>query len=173
MNVLPELLAYMRDADKSLAQPTSRCCRTELLVSERRVCSCIEFQALSCYRGRKEACQVTCAISTTWRRLLSSSFIFLQGKAPKEIHAILIETGEYAPSYVTIKNWVAEFKHGDFSTCDAPRPGQLKAVTTLEIIDQIHELILEDHRILKFTFKQLHLVSVLQLPPNSATYMRQ
>jgi len=43
---------------------------------------------------------------------------------------------------------VAQFKHGDFSTCDAPHPGQPKTVTTPEIIDQIHELILEDHRIL-------------------------
>jgi hypothetical protein len=31
--------------------------------------------------------------------------MFLQGKAPKEIHAILTETlGEHAPSYVTVKN---------------------------------------------------------------------
>ena len=52
---------------------------------------------------------------------------FLQGKAPKEIHAILAETlGEHTPSYATIKNWVAQFKSGDFSTCDAPRPGQPK-----------------------------------------------
>jgi len=42
---------------------------------------------------------------------------------------------------------VAQFERGDFSTCDAPRPGRLKTVTTPEIIDQIHELILEDHRI--------------------------
>jgi len=43
-------------------------------------------------------------------------FFFLQGKVPKEIHAILTETlGEHAPSYVTIKNWVAQLKHGDFS----------------------------------------------------------
>jgi len=42
---------------------------------------------------------------------------------------------------------VAQFKRGDFSTCDAPRPGRPKAVTTPEIIDQIHELILEDRRI--------------------------
>jgi len=42
---------------------------------------------------------------------------------------------------------VAKFKRGDFSTCDAPRPGRPKTVTTPEIIDQIHELILEDHRI--------------------------
>jgi len=39
------------------------------------------------------------------------------------------------------------FKHGDFSTCDAPRPGRPKTVTTPKIIDQIHELILEDRRI--------------------------
>jgi len=38
---------------------------------------------------------------------------------------------------------VAQFKRGDFSTC----PGRLKTVTTSEITDQIHELILEDRRI--------------------------
>jgi len=66
----------------------------------------------------------------------------------KEIHAILIETlGEHAPPYATVKNWVAQFKRGDFSTCDAPRPGRPKTVTTPEIIDQIHKLILEDCQI--------------------------
>ena len=75
-------------------------------------------------------------------------FSFLQGNAPKEIHAILKETlGEHAPSYATVKNWVAQFKRGDFSTCDSPCPGRPKTVTTPEIIDQIHELILEDRRI--------------------------
>jgi hypothetical protein len=34
-----------------------------------------------------------------------------------EIHAIMTETlGEHAPSYATIKNLVAQFKRGDFST---------------------------------------------------------
>jgi len=42
---------------------------------------------------------------------------------------------------------VAQFKRGDFSACDAPRPGRHKTVTTPEIIGQIHELILEDRRI--------------------------
>jgi len=51
-------------------------------------------------------------------------FPSLQGKALKEIHTILIETlGEHAPSYATVKNWVAQFKRGDFSTCDVPHPG--------------------------------------------------
>ena len=68
-----------------------------------------------------------------------------QGKAPKEIHAILIETlGPHAPSYATVKNWVAQFKRGDFCTCDARRLGRPETLTTQEIIDQIHELILED-----------------------------
>jgi len=76
------------------------------------------------------------------------NFFFLQGNAPKEIHAILRETlRERASSYATVKNWVAQFKCGDFSTWDAPRPGRPKTVITPEIIDKIHELILEDRRI--------------------------
>jgi hypothetical protein len=39
---------------------------------------------------------------------------------------------------------VAQYKRCDFSTCDAPRLGRHKTVTTPEIIDQIHQLILED-----------------------------
>jgi len=109
------------------------------------VCSCAELQVFSCYRGCKEACQATRAISTTSRRELSSIFFFLQGKTPKEFHAILTEIlGEHAPSHATVSNWEAQFKRGDFSTCDAPRPGRPKTVTTPEIIDQIHDIILED-----------------------------
>jgi len=51
-------------------------------------------------------------------------FFFLQGKALKKIHDILTETlGEHAPSYATIKNWMTQFKRGDFSTCDTSRHG--------------------------------------------------
>ena len=49
--------------------------------------------------------------------------------------------------YATVKNSVVQFKLGDFSTCDEPRPVRPKTVTTPEITDQIHELILEDGRI--------------------------
>jgi transposase len=57
---------------------------------------------------------------------------FLLGKAPKEIHSILTEIlGEHAPSYATVKNWVVQFQR-EFSTCDAPRPGRHKPVTTPE-----------------------------------------
>jgi len=48
-------------------------------------------------------------------RAVVKFFFFVQGKAPKEIHAILKETlREHAPSYATVKNWVAQFKRGDF-----------------------------------------------------------
>jgi len=45
--------------------------------------------------------------------------------------------------YATVRNWVAQFLRGDFSTCDASRAGRPKTVITPVIIDQIHELILE------------------------------
>jgi len=78
----------------------------------------------------------------------SQVFFFLQGKAPKKIHAILIETlGEHTSSYATVKNWVTHFKSGVFSTCDAPCPARHKTVNIPDFIDQIHELILEDCRI--------------------------
>jgi histone-lysine N-methyltransferase SETMAR len=77
-----------------------------------------------------------------------SKFFFLQGKALKKIHTILEEIlGEHAPSYATVKNWVAQIKRGHFSICDAPCPGWPKTVTTPEIIDHIHEPIFEDCRI--------------------------
>ena len=62
-------------------------------------------------------------------------FFFLQSKAPKEIHAILKETlGEHAPLYATVKNWMAQFKRGDFSTCDVPRHGDPKQWPTWRLL---------------------------------------
>jgi len=68
-------------------------------------------------------------------RALIKFFFLLQSKAPKEIHANLTRIlGEYAPSCTTVKNWVAQFKHRDFSSCYALRPGRPKTVTTPENI---------------------------------------
>ena len=117
-------------ADKSLTRPTSRCRMESIVFLERRVCSC-QIASLSCYGGWKEACQVT--------RTRQGA----KGNSRYSDRNI----GEHAPSYATVKNWVAQFKCGDFSTCDAPRPGRPKTVIIPESIDQIHELILEDRRI--------------------------
>ena len=71
----------------------------------------------------------------------------LQGKSPKEIHAILIETlGEHAQSYATAKSgWpslnVVIFPPVMRLVLDDPK------VTTPEITDQIHKVILEGSRI--------------------------
>ena len=120
-------------ADKSLARPTSRCRRMESIVSlERGVYSCAELKIFSCYRR----CMSGDARDFNNIETRAIKFLFLQGKELKEIHVILRETlGEYAPWSATVKNWVAQFKRGDFSTCDAPRPGRPKTVTTPEIID--------------------------------------
>jgi len=81
-------------------------------------------------------------------RDISKFFPPCKARRPRKFTPSLKETlGEHAPSYATVKNWVVQFKRGDFSACDAPRPGRHKTVTTPEIIDQIHELILEDRRI--------------------------
>jgi len=143
------LLDHIRGrAVKSSARPTSRCRRMESIVSLKRgFCSCTELQDISCYRGWKEACQTTRDFNNIETPSVIA-FFFLQDKAPKEIQAILTETlGKHAPSYTTVKNWVAQFKSGDFSTCDVPRPGRPKTVTTPEIIEKIYELILENRRI--------------------------
>jgi hypothetical protein len=73
--------------------------------------------------------------------------VFLQGNMPKEIHAISDKNVKGKCTIVChCQKLVAQFKR-DFSTCDVPRPGQPKTVNAAEIIDQIHELILEDSRI--------------------------
>jgi hypothetical protein len=48
------------------------------------------------------------AFNNIEKRAVIKFFSSLQGKSQKEIYAILAETlGEYAPTYATVKNWVA------------------------------------------------------------------
>jgi len=109
---------YEGGADKSLARPTSRCRRTESTVSLERgmfMCRIASLFLLQRLKGSMSGDAHHFNIET---RAVIKFFFSLQGKAPKEIHAILMETlGELAPSYATVKNWVAQFKR-DFSICD-------------------------------------------------------
>jgi len=108
------------------------------------------------YRGWKEAYRATGNFNNIETRALNKSPESpspLRSKALNEIHAILTEIlGKHAPSYATVQNWAAQFKRVDFSTCSAPRPGRPKTVTTPEIIDQIHELILEDQQLSNWAY---------------------
>ena len=132
------LSSYVRGGtDKFLARPTSQCRLTGSIVSlGRGVCSYAELQSLFFLRilvvprTKAERKHVRRCVRFQQHRDASCHqvFFFLQGKAPKKIHAILKETlREHAPSYKTVKNWMAQFKPGDFSTCDAPRSGRPKS----------------------------------------------
>ena len=58
--------------------------------------------------------------------------------------------GDSSPSFSTIKKWAAEFKRGRTSLKDDPREGRPKSATTPEIIEQVHNVVLDDWR------KKLH-----------------
>jgi len=111
-------------ADKSLARPTSPSRRTESIVSWKEgsvhVPNC---KSLLVTEAERKHVRRRAKFQQHRDANCYQVFFFLQGKAPKEIHAILKETlGEHAPSYATV-NWVAQFNRGDFSTSDAPHPG--------------------------------------------------
>ena len=135
-------------ADKSLARPNShvvgrnRKCRWK----ERsvRVPNCKSF--LSTGAERKH---VRRRARFQQHRDASCHQVFFSCKARprRKLMPFWQTLREHAPSYATVKNWMAQFKRGDFSTCDAPRPGRPKTVITQEFIDQIRELIFEDRRI--------------------------
>ena len=85
-------------ADKSLARPTFRCCRTESTVPlERAVCSCAELQVFFVTEAKRSMSNDARDFNNMETR--AAIKFFLQGKAPKENHAILTETlGNMPPS---------------------------------------------------------------------------
>jgi transposase len=75
-------------------------------------------------------------------------FFVKEGLTPNEIHSKFIKVcGNSSPSFSTIKKWAAEFKRGRTSLEDDPREGRLKIATTPEIIEQVHDMVLDDRRI--------------------------
>ena len=74
-------------------------------------------------------------------------FSVKQGLMPNEIHSKFIKVcGNSSPSFSTIKKWAAEFKRGRTSLEDDPREGHPKSATTTEIIEQVHDMVLDDRR---------------------------
>jgi histone-lysine N-methyltransferase SETMAR len=71
-----------------------------------------------------------------------------EGLTPNEIHWKFINIyGDSSPSFSTTKKWAAEFKRGRTSFEDDPREGRPKSATTPEIIEQMHDMVLDDRRI--------------------------
>jgi len=54
--------------------------------------------------------------------------------------------GDSSASFSTIKKWAAEFKHGRTSLEDDPRKAHPKSATTPEIIEQVHDMVLNDRQ---------------------------
>jgi histone-lysine N-methyltransferase SETMAR len=74
-------------------------------------------------------------------------FFVKEGLMPNEIHAKFIKVyGDSSPSFSTIKKWAAEFKRGRTSLEDDPREGRSKSAATLEIMEQVHDMVLDDRR---------------------------
>jgi len=74
-------------------------------------------------------------------------FSVKEGLTPNEIHSKFIKVyGDSSPLFSTIKKWAAKFKHGRTSLEDDPREGRPKRATTPEIIEQVHDTVLDDRR---------------------------
>jgi len=74
-------------------------------------------------------------------------FFVKEGLTPNEIHSKFIKVyGDSSPSFSTIKKWAAKFKCGRTSLEDDPREGRPKSATTPEIIEQVHDMLLDDQR---------------------------
>jgi len=74
-------------------------------------------------------------------------FFVKEGLTPKEIHSKYIKVyGDSSLSFSTIKKWAAEFKRGRTTLEDDPRKGHPKSATTPEIIEQVHDMLLDDWR---------------------------
>jgi histone-lysine N-methyltransferase SETMAR len=75
------------------------------------------------------------------------NFFVKEGLTSNEIYSKFIKVyGDSSPSFSTIKKWAAEFKRGRTSLEDDPREGRPKSATTPEIIEQVHNMVLDDRR---------------------------
>ena len=120
-------------ADKSLPRYTYLCRRTEPIVSQDwGICSCAELQAFLVSESERNHVRWRARFQQHQNSIFHP-FFFCKAMRLRKLTPETL--GEHALSYATVKKWVAHFKRGDFSTCDAPRPGRPKTVTTPVIID--------------------------------------
>ena len=77
-----------------------------------------------------------------------TQYIHLKGVSPTNTKSELDSTlGESAPSFTTIKYWVAEFKRGRTSCQDEHRSGRPNEVPIPEMVKKIHKMVLDGRRL--------------------------
>ena len=65
-------------------------------------------------------------------------FLTKEGVKAKEMHRRMADVyGDSSPKYSTVAKWSAEFKHGQDSVEDDPRPGCPADVISQEMIDRV------------------------------------
>jgi histone-lysine N-methyltransferase SETMAR len=70
-----------------------------------------------------------------------------EGLTPNQIYSKFIKVyGDSSPSFSTVTKWAAEFKRGRTSLEDDPREGRLKSAKTPEIIEHVHDMLLDVRR---------------------------
>jgi transposase len=75
-------------------------------------------------------------------------FFVKEGLMPNEIHSKFIDVyGDSSAAFSTIRKWAAEFKRGRTSLEGDPREGRPKSATPPEIIEHVHDMVLDDRRI--------------------------
>lgn len=74
-------------------------------------------------------------------------YFYLKDLPPFKIKKIDSTLKVSSLSYSTIKEWFSEFKKSRKSTADEPRSGRSAKVTTPEMIQKIHKIVLEDRRV--------------------------
>lgn len=74
-------------------------------------------------------------------------FMYLDGKTCEETKDKLVAVYvDQAPSMTTIRYWFNEFKRGRTSVFDEDRPGRPIEVTTDDMVNKIHDIVLADRR---------------------------
>ena len=75
-------------------------------------------------------------------------YLNLKGLTPTQIHDdMVIILGDDAPSFATVKRWVADFKRGRSSIEDEPRSGRSSTASSQANIDHVHQMVMNDRRL--------------------------
>lgn len=75
-------------------------------------------------------------------------FFVMEGLSTTEIHKKILKVlKEDAPSFSTIHRWASQFRRGHTTIEDDPRSGRPKTATTPQIIQKIHDMVLDDRRL--------------------------
>jgi transposase len=75
------------------------------------------------------------------------TFFVKEGLTPKEIHSKFVKVyGDSSSSFSTIKKCSAKFKRGRTILEDDPHEGRPKSAITPEIIEQVHDMVLDERR---------------------------